>query len=123
MNLNKIKRFINNTKDFTNKFNKEEIEIGKLFSIFSYFSFISIIVYFCINNEFSKFHAKQGINLFLFETILLIVKKLSFGYVMINIFIEILNIVIILLCILGIYYSIIGKAKKLPFIDKYSIIK
>ena len=121
--MDKLKDLIEKTEDSTKKYTKKEIENGRIFGVIAYLSFISIIVYFCTENKYSNYHAKQGFNLFMYESLLMLLSTLSIGYIMLNFVINIMSLLVLVLGLLGMYYAYIGKAKKLPILDKISIIK
>lgn len=117
--MEKIKQIINDTSDETKKFNGKEIQDGRLLAVLSYLSFFSILVYFASNNSFSKFHGKQGLNLFIISTIVtLITDILSLELIQ-----GILGLIILVYSLMGMYYAGSGKAKVLPYMDKLSLIK
>ena len=59
---------INSVADHTNSFDKKDIESNKGISVLSYLGFLFLIPYFTAQkSKFARFHAKQGMVLFIFE--------------------------------------------------------
>ena len=57
-------------KETTEQYDKQDIEKGKLMSILSYFGILCLISYFTEkDNKYVRFHAIQGLNLFLISVI------------------------------------------------------
>lgn len=57
-------------KDETKNFDKKDIESGKGMAIISYLGFLSLIPYLSEKkNKYVRYHAVQGLNLFIFEMI------------------------------------------------------
>lgn len=109
------------------EYTKEDIENNKVLSLFSYISFLFIIpLIACSNSKYAKFHVNQGIMLCItnvvFEAILKALKvlELSFAY---DIADAIVNIGLTVFMVIGIVNAVTGKAKKLPIIGNFTIIK
>lgn len=109
------------------EYTKEDIENNKVLSLFSYISFLFIIpLIACSNSKYAKFHVNQGIMLCItnvvFEAILKALKvlELSFAY---DIADAIVNIGLTVFMVIGIVNAVTGKAKKLPVIGNFTIIK
>ena len=120
-------------KDETEKYDEKAIADGKAMSILSYIGFLVFIPFFAEkNNEFTKFNAKQGMNLLILEGIAivslwilsLILMWIPFlGFILIGL----LDIGVyggcVVLSVIGIVNAAKGKAKELPIVNKYKIIK
>lgn len=109
------------------EYTKEDIENNKVLSLFSYISFLFIIpLIACSNSKYAKFHVNQGIMLCItnvvFEAILKALKvlELSFAYDIVD---AIVNIGLTVFMVIGIVNAVTGKAKKLPVIGNFTIIK
>lgn len=132
MNEEKIKE-LTKTQDTTSEFDPADIEANKILSLFSYIGFLFIIPLICASNsKFAKFHANQGLVLFLFEIVLGVVTSVIafiLGIIpFIGAFISwiigtVVGLVTLVLAILGIVNAVCGKAKKLPIIGGITIIK
>lgn len=121
---------LNDVKDESKKFSQKEIEDGRIMAILAYI--IPLIPYFVEkNNKFVVFHAKQGMNLL----ILSILGSVALGVLNVVLALTILLIFVIpvinvafgaavtILCIIGIVNVCNGKAKELPIVNKFKIIK
>lgn len=115
------------TKDYTKKFNENEIKNGKMISILSYMWFLAFIPFLTSNNKYVLYHSKQGIRLSIIYTLLLIIlfplNKTKFFWKITDILIPIIIIISLALSLLGIYDVIRGKAKTLPIINKIFRLK
>ena len=116
-------------KDSTKSFDEKDIENGKGMAILSYIGILALIPYFAEkDNKYVIYHAKQGMNLFLLE----IAASVALGLIssilwILFLFIWLLSAVVgiasLVLSILGIVNVLNGKAKELPIINKFQIIK
>ncbi len=129
--------------DKTSEFIPEDIEENKIMSLFAYIGFLFIIPLFATKgSKYARFHANQGLILFLCElavgvvcTIINTVGGLfaaipHVGLIIagfIGFFASIIGFVAGLLlfvwAVLGIVNAITGKAKEIPFIGKWRILK
>lgn len=124
---------LNNTADTTADFDKADIEQNKIMGILSYLSWLVLIPIFAApNSKFARFHANQGLVLAIVEVawwvatiiinIILYAISWRLGYI-IGTILGLVNIVFIVLLFLGIINAANGKAKELPIIGKYKILK
>jgi Protein of unknown function (DUF1113). len=137
---------INNTADTTADFDASDIASNKLFAVLSYFGLLFLVPLFAApNSKFAKFHANQGIILCI-VTVAWTIVSMILGFVLALIFpiqrytwsytadrgviytivSVILNLIWIIpavLVVLGIYNAATGKAKELPIIGKFKILK
>lgn len=103
----------------------QEIEEGKTFAILSYALGIIGIPFFLVplimrNNEFSLFHAKQNLGLWLLGIAGGIVSAIL-SFICIGIILApILGIFVLVLLIMGLMNSISGEMKELPLIGPYA---
>ena len=110
---------LNNTADTTEQFDPADIEKNKAMGVLAYILFF-IPLLAAKDSPFARFHANQGLVLFLagiLSSVLLIIPILGW------IIAPILSIVITVLAVLGIINAIGGKAKELPIIGKFKILK
>lgn len=125
----KAKEIINDVKDDSSKFDKKDIEAGKVMGILSYIGILALIPYFAEkDNKYVVYHAKQGLNLFICELIcgiaLSILNSLIWRIWIISSLLETAyGLVAFVLSIMGIVNVCNGKAKELPVINKFKIIK
>ena len=110
---------LNNTKDTTDQFDKDDIEKNKAMGLLAYILFF-IPLLAAKNSPFARYHANQGLVLFicgLISSLVWIIPILGW------IIAPILSIVITVLAVIGIINALNGKAKKLPIIGKFKILK
>ncbi len=120
-NQNKPDELVDHTKEYTS----DQIKAGKLMSVLSYLSVLSLIPYFTEKtNPYVKFHAKQGINIFLYEVIFYAldaaISKFSsfFGFIA-----YLGSIALGVASIVGIVFALNGEAKEIPFLNQIKLIK
>ncbi|MDR1753333.1 MAG: zinc-ribbon domain-containing protein [Eubacterium sp.] len=116
---------LNNTDEFTNEFSPDDIENTKGVSILSYLGILFIIPLIMYpNSKFAKFHINQGIVFFIFSVIASALSGiLAFIPVIGWISIAVIYLVLLIFMILGIVNSATGRAKELPLIGKFRIVK
>ena len=119
-----------NTKDYTNSFTLKEKEEGKIYCLIGYLFFFFFIPLLVKNNKYCKFHALQGLNLFLVSifgglTITLLnylFKLLSLNIISV-VFKAFFSLVILFFFLFGIINVMTNKARELPLIGGFKIIK
>lgn len=124
---------LNDTKDTTSEFDKEDIDNNKGMSILAYLSWLVLIPIFAAKkSRYAQFHANQGLILAIIDTAYWIVNGVITGILMIVSPIAsaivcaitgLFGLVFLVLVILGIVNAASGKAKELPVIGKYRILK
>ena len=110
---------LNNTVDITEQFDKDDIEKNKVMGLLAYILFF-IPLLAAKDSPFARYHANQGLVLFLaaiLSSVILIIPILGW------IIAPILSIVITVLAVIGIINALNGKAKELPIIGKFKILK
>ena len=110
---------LNNTKDTTDQFDKDDIEKNKAMGLLAYILFF-IPLLAAKDSPFARYHANQGLVLFicgLISSLVWIIPILGW------IIAPILSIVITVLAVIGIINALNGKAKELPIIGKFKILK
>ena len=127
-----IKDLFTDLKDYTNEYDRKDIESGKAMSILSYIGLLCLIPYFAEkNNKYVRFHATQGLNICLLSVIY------SIAFFILSIilaFIPIIGWLLIMvlsvasygflaLYIWGIVNACNDKAKELPLVNKIKLIK
>ena len=119
-NLSAKMATLNNTADTTEEFTTEDIEQNKVMAVLAYILFF-IPLLAAKNSPFARYHANQGLTLFLFAIIggpvLSLIPVLGW------ILAPILSILITVLAVIGIINVVNGKAKELPLIGKFRILK
>ena len=121
------------TRDFTADYDPRDIQENRGWGILSYFGFLVLIPIFAARNSyFARFHANQGLVLFLFSAcysvltrIITSILNLTLGFVpgMISATLQFIGIIFFVLMILGIANAASGKVKELPFIGRIRLLK
>ncbi len=122
---------LNNTHDHTREFGSQDIEEGKLMSILAYISILVLIPFFASKSKFARYHTNQGLLLLIVELIWSavfgLVDKILGGIILVGTVISIVgwlvSLVFMVVSILGIINVVNGRAKDLPVIGKYRILK
>lgn len=109
------------TPDTTNEFDAADIENSKILSLFSYLGILFLIpLLACKDSKFAKFHVNQGIILFIAGLIMGVIACIPLiGWIIGGLW----SIVDLIFVIIGIVNAVTGKAKELPIIGKFRIIK
>lgn len=130
---------LNNTTDSTADFDKADIEQNKVMAILSYFGILVFIPIFAAkDSKFARYHANQGLALFIalfgwwivdYILTMLLRSLLWRGlglweiYSLCGTVLNLVYIVFTVLAVIGIINALNGKAKELPVIGKYKILK
>lgn len=111
----------NNTADTTNEYDPADIEENKVMAVLSYIWILFLVPLLAAkNSKFARFHANQGLVLFLAGIASGVVAVIPIlGWILS----VVCSIVLTVLMILGIINAATGKAKELPIIGKISLIK
>lgn len=106
--------------DFTSEIDPEDIEKNKIYAVLAYINFLVLIpIFFAKESKFAKFHANQGLVLFILEIIAIPVLGIIFkGWIL-----GIISAICLVFVVMGIIYAIQGKAKELPVIGNFKILK
>ena len=117
-----------NTPDTTEEFDPADIEQNKVMGILAYLSWLVLIPIFAAkDSKFARFHANQGLVLAIAEIVVGIVIGILSGIPFIGWIFSIVGSLFglccfIMLCI-GIYNAANGKAKELPIVGKFRLLK
>ena len=109
---------LNNTPDTTANYSQSDISSNKLMAILSYIGILVLIPLLAAKDSpYARYHANQGLVLLVFLIIVLILGKIwgFLGWVGF--------IVWFVLAIIGIVNAAKGRAKELPIIGKFRLIK
>ncbi len=127
----KISQFTS-TEDRTSDFSPNDIASNKGMAVLSYIGLLVLIPIFAgKSSQYARFHANQGLVLFLAEIIWSaaysilrsVLYAFSFIWGVIGIAAGIVSILFLVLIIIGIVNAATGTAKKLPLIGKIILIK
>ncbi|MBQ7837427.1 MAG: hypothetical protein IJ395_02285 [Clostridia bacterium] len=109
----------NNTADTTSEYDAQDIEKNKVMAVLAYILFF-IPLLAAKDSKFARFHANQGLVLFLGGIIASVVAVIPvIGWIVA----PIAGLVITVLAIIGILNALNGRAKELPVIGKFKILK
>ena len=119
---------LNNTADTTAEYDAQDIQNNKVMAILAYLSWLVLVPLFAAKeSKFARFHCNQGLVLAIAEIILWIVLGLLDNIPYIGWLFGLLNGLFSLICVvfavIGIVNAANGKAKELPIIGKFKIIK
>lgn len=115
---------LNQTPDSTGAYSTADIQANKGYAILSYLSILCLIPIFgAKDSPFARFHANQGLVLFLTEIIFSFIKGfLSWGYLSLFGLSALFNLVFFVLMMIGIANAANGKAKELPVIGRFKLL-
>lgn len=109
----------NNTADTTAEYDAQDIEKNKVMALLAYIIFL-IPLLAAKDSKFARFHTNQGLVLFLGGIIASVVAVIPvIGWIVA----PIAGLVITVLAIIGILNALNGRAKELPVIGKFKILK
>ncbi len=123
---------INNTVDTTSEYNPQDIKENKFMAILAYFGILVIIpILAAKDSKFARFHSNQGLILCI-TAILYSLAYQIFAGVIISIsyhlswmvgIVELLGVVLLIWFIIGIVNASKGRAKELPFIGHFKLLR
>lgn len=123
---------LNNTADTTAEFDKADIDQNKGMSILAYFGPLVLIpILAAKNSKFARYHSNQGLVLLLaaiaygivYGILSTIIYAISWRLGFIVSIIGLVSILFTVLAIIGIINAVNGRAKELPIIGKFKILK
>lgn len=123
---------MNNTADTTDSYDPADIESNKVMSILAYLGPLVLIPIFgAKNSRFARFHANQGLILFIVLIIYAIISNvlssiilaISWRLYFITNILSLVNIVFTVMAVIGIINAVKGRAKELPVIGSIKVLK
>ena len=123
---------LNNTADTTAEFDAQDITSNKAMAILAYFGPLVLIPIFAAKqSKFARYHSNQGLVLLIasilygiaYSILSSIILAISWRLYFLVSIIGLVSIVITILAIIGIINAATGKAKELPLIGKFKILK
>ena len=125
--MDKAKELLN-TPDTTAEYDAADIEQNKVMALLSYIWILFLLPLFLAKeSRFAQYHANQGIVLAVAGTVIGLLLGIAAFIPVVNIIIGILGglveLAVLALAVLGIYNTWQGKAKELPLIGKFKILK
>ena len=130
-NTDVLENMVNNitdTPDTTSEFDPSDIINNKVISVFSYLGILVLVPILAgKDSKFARFHANQGLMLiisaFILAAVTGIISKIPLIGFVGGILSLVVSVSILILEILGIVNVVNGKAKELPIIGKYRLLK
>ena len=128
-----IEPVVVNTENTSEEYSKADIELNKIMAILAYIGILVLIPIFAAKeSKFARFHANQGLVLFIASVVYGIATSIVTGIfrafswqlatAMQSLF-SLGSLVFLVLMILGIINAASGTAKELPITGKYTILK
>ena len=123
---------LNNTHDHTSDYDTQDINDGKVMSILAYIGILVLIPLFAAkDSKFTRFHTNQGLLLWIvslvwsviFKVLSTILGIIPLVGIIVSIIGSLVSLVFLVLMIIGIVNVCQGRAKELPVIGKYRILK
>ena len=119
--------------DYTAQFDYNDIQQNKVLAVLAYFWILFLVPLLAApNSQFARFHANQGLVLFLADiasgvvigilSAILIWIPIA-GVILIGLISAAIGICLFVFMIMGIVYAATGKAKEVPLLGKIKIIK
>ncbi len=126
--VNETVKNLGNTKDYTEEFDPQDIENNKVMAILAYIGILVLIPIFAAkDSKFARFHANQGLVLAIAEIVISIIVGILSIIPIVGMIFGIIGGLIglcaLILAILGIVNAVNGKAKELPIVGKFRILK
>ena len=123
---------LNNTADTTSEFDPQDIEKNKFMAILAYFGILVIIpILAAKESKFARFHSNQGLILCItailysvaYSILSSIILSISFHLYWLVSIISLLGFAFLIWFVLGIINAAQGRAKELPLIGHYKLLK
>lgn len=101
-------------------YTEEDIKANKVYAVLAYFGILVLVPLFAAKeSKFARFHANQGLILF----VLTIICSILTSVPVVKWFVWIVEVAIFVFAIMGIINAAKGECKELPIIGKYRFIK
>ena len=119
---------INTTPDYTASFDQNDIQQNRVMGVLSYLGILVLIPLFAARESpFARFHCNQGIVLALAEVILSFAVRIFGRLLLVGWIIRLVGglggLALFVFAIMGIVNAINGKAKELPLVGGFQILK
>ncbi len=123
---------LNNTQDTTSEFEAGDIARNRAFAILAYFGPLVFIPMFAAKgSKYARFHANQGLTLLIaygaygiaYTILSIIIYMISSKLAFILTLVSLVGILFTVLSVIGVINAASGKAKELPIIGKFKILK
>ncbi len=119
---------LNNTPDTTAEYDAADIEQNKVMALLSYLWILFLVPLFLAKeSRFARYHANQGITLAIAGTVIDLIGGLLSAIPVVGWIIGIpfylAGLAVLALTVIGILNAVKGRAKELPIIGKYTLLK
>ena len=123
---------LNNTADTTSEFDPQDIEKNKFMAILAYFGILVIIpILAAKESKYARFHSNQGLILCIaailysvaYSILSSVILSISFHLYWLVSIISLLGFAFLIWFVLGIINAAQGRAKELPLIGHYKLLK
>lgn len=119
---------LNDTADTTAEFSQEDIDKNKLMAILAYLSWLVLIPLFgAKESKFARFHVNQGLVLAITEIVWWVAEGAVLGRLLRGLHLgfisSLVNLVFLVFAVIGVLNAANGKAKELPLIGKFKVLK
>ncbi|MBQ4043229.1 MAG: zinc ribbon domain-containing protein [Clostridia bacterium] len=123
--INEKAQQLMNTPDTTSEYDPADIEANKVLSLLSYLGILWLIPLLAApNSRFAKFHTNQGLILWIANLIVGVAGGVLAIIPILGWLVALaLGIIMLVLMIIGIVNAVQGRAKQLPIIGKYTLLK
>jgi uncharacterized membrane protein len=121
-----------NTPETTGEYSQQDINQNKAMAVLAYIGILVLVPIFAAKeSKFAKFHANQGLILLIVDVIVAIlimvlsavILAISWRLYWVSTILSLLYIPLLGFSILGIINAVNGKAKELPLIGKFRLLK
>ncbi len=123
---------LNNTQDTTSEYDADDIARNRVFAILAYFGPLVFIPMFAVKgSKYARFHANQGLTLLIaygaygvaYAILTVIIALISSKLAFILTLVSLVGVLFTVLAVIGVVNAASGKAKELPLIGKFKILK
>lgn len=110
---------LNNTADTTEEYDVQDIEKNKIMAVLAYIIFLIPLIA-AKDSPFARFHTNQGLIIFIAVLISSVAAIIPIiGWILA----PIIGVAVTVLAVIGIINALGGKAKELPIVGKFKILK
>lgn len=125
--MNKKFNDLTNTADHTSEMDANDVQANKVMAILSYLGFLVLIPIFgAKDSRFARFHANQGLILwicgFVINIVFGLLGKIDLLATVFGLLRSLVSIIILILVVYGIVNAAGGKAKELPLIGGFKLL-
>ncbi|SES92435.1 hypothetical protein [[Clostridium] polysaccharolyticum] len=113
-----------NSADRTSEFAKEDIRANSAIAASAYIPLLFLLPFFIRpDSRFARFHANQGLILFILDAVLGIARSTIFNLPFVRMPVDlVVSLVTLGYFLYGFIHALNGKAKELPFIGRFNLI-